>query len=227
MVDLEVSVNYGRSNGETTAENAIPDSLDMRVIPQKKVGNEWVDDASPLVQNVKVDIAPKDKYKKVEKERAENGGSRSLMISHFKIETPEVESFYPLTIAAESPLIPEKNELARQQKYSDFTQTGIWKNRKIYSGEGNIVSGNIQDERWTRFQKPFNVTAELLLDDEVTGGFGYMVHVDVKFEGSILLSFETIRPWSSAEITIKNLQALISSSPLLKNAVLTEFEVDE
>ena len=54
VVDLEVAANYGRSDGLTTAQNSIPSSLDMRMIPQRDHGNAWVDDQDEpvIVQNV-------------------------------------------------------------------------------------------------------------------------------------------------------------------------------
>lgn len=157
VVDLEVSANYGRNDGLTSAQNAIPTSLDMRMIPQREDRHAWVDDRDEptVVQNVVINLESDSKQAKKAKRKSTEFGKRNDMWAKMGVlATAEPEA------TEEGPEQPNdhlarKNERDRQANYRSFTSLPQWtawkreqREKRRDEGARDIVSGNLVDAAW-------------------------------------------------------------------------------
>lgn len=158
VVDLEVAANYGRSDGATDAQNAVPTSLDMRVIPQQLVSNAWVDDPQEpvVVQNVVINLDSDSKQAQKAKRKSQEYSKRDQMWAKLgALASAEPQA------TEEGPELPNgdragKNERDRQGRYQSFTSLPQWSHwkqeqarKKRDKGARDIVSGSLADRAWT------------------------------------------------------------------------------
>jgi len=131
VVDYEVTANYGRGDRRIPAENAIPTSLDMRVIPQGKNLTGWDDEDTPKVLNVRVDLPPLGTVDPNEIVAPNLGNER-------KISPP----FHrPVGL---------KNELIRQLSSISVLTIPEANFTKYHGSKGDILTGELQDDLWTQ-----------------------------------------------------------------------------
>ncbi|NID14596.1 hypothetical protein [Luteibacter yeojuensis] len=157
VVDLEVSANYGRNDGLTSAQNAIPTSLDMRMIPQRLDGQAWVDDREEpvVVQNVKINLESDSNQSKKAKRKSTEYVKRDQVWANFGVlanAAPQATEEGP-----EQPddQLARKNEKERQANYRSFTTLPQWtrwkqdqREKGRDKGAQDIVSGNLVDAAW-------------------------------------------------------------------------------
>lgn len=169
VVDLEVSANYGRDDGMTSAQNAIPTSLDMRMIPQRLEQHLWVDDPDEhvIVQNVAVNLDSNSNQSQKAKRKSQEYNKRDQMWASFgvlKSTTPNPTEEGPERPNGER---ARKNEWARQNRYRSFVDLPQWTNWKQEQhrtkrdiNAQNIVSGNVVDSAWIGALPPEEMQVE-------------------------------------------------------------------
>lgn len=173
VVDLEVAVNYGRSDGQTSEQNAVPTSLDMRVVPQRQTENTWADDPDEgvIVQNVKVNLES-------ESVRGQQAAASSSSLVKKKVRW-ESYGFAKSGASKPTPTIegvetPQdqgpKNEDLRKQRYQSFTALPAWinwKNEQSRTGRDqgaqDIVSDTLVDSVWKKSEPSSD---DLDMDDD-------------------------------------------------------------
>lgn len=222
VVDLEVSANYGRNDGLTSAQNAIPTSLDMRMIPQRDEGNAWVDDPDErvVVQNVVINLdsdseqGKKAKRKSLEYGRRDQAWAKWGVISNAQ---PQATVEGPEQPGDE---LARKSEWDRQTRYQPFNQLPQWarwkqeqREKKRDTGARDIVSGNLVDSAWIGAQAPQGQQMDDSFSD--SSDFEFDDSYNFEFDESELESYQidalvsTSTHWLEKAITVQSKPGLI------------------